>query len=69
MLVQMSLEKENTKAFLILNENYTHIQGGKSYELLKYDVVTVLYNFYLVCWFSLKPISFLRVQLWSSAWI
>ena len=31
MLVQMSLEGENTKAFLILNENYTHIKGGKSY--------------------------------------
>ncbi|XP_075637627.1 uncharacterized protein LOC142609792 [Castanea sativa] len=26
---RMSLEKENTKAFLILNENYTHIQGGQ----------------------------------------
>ena len=33
MLLQMSLEEENTKAFLILNENYTHIKGSKSYYL------------------------------------
>ncbi|XP_065618133.1 uncharacterized protein LOC112025790 isoform X2 [Quercus suber] len=30
MLVQISLEEENTKAFLILSENYTHIKGGTS---------------------------------------
>ena len=33
MLVQMSLEVENKKAFLVLSENYTHIKEGKSYYL------------------------------------